>query len=778
MLKTYELSSFDGGLVTSVDESLLAPNMSPALCNVDFALTGAITRRKGYVAEPISGLGAGDVRGMTRLYKTDGTNFWMVAIGGTVYSTQVVSGGSHPSGDKEYITSGVTGTSTQRYLSSYSGGSAVYAEQAITATLPYCNKATLYFGSRVTASLVVDTAATVSLTATSYHVVTGLAATEHSFTLIPATMAASTAAHLETATPSTSNWSRTALFMTATSMPDPCYQMQVDFYDDATTVQSEVYAHLGKWSIGALPSVSATYYALTHDDGWSVATSVPRSTGWHTVANIIGAPYIDGANVAPTGRYSRSKNITYAALVVRAYANHSRRSAYFDRMIVGDELFDAFEGADISATNWRKGYAGGTGVCSISATHYSTGIYPLTLDHAIYSTTASLTATALTLSASSDIVAMATIKDTVAISTAYNDVIYYDGVTATAIPTGPSAGFLVEHKDRLFASGGHDDPSLLEVTGLSASASTWDWSSTNGFADHPASKDAGAKCTGLAVFDNRVFWFAPSQVHSYNTSGTTTSWIHTVHSQTIGCIAPRSIAVGPRDVFFLSAQGVMSYGVISGVNTSDGAGFSLLSREINATLMGYTESERIDAVGAFYENKYWLAIGGDVYVMDFGKRTKAGQPPWSKYEFGGPLSSGGITTLYVSRGDEIGLFAGSDGAVYRLETGDTDGGDPISISYSTPPIAIGGFPSVKHFRRVYLRADSDTTQALTVTPESDDVACDAVNVDINATTAIHPLRIPLNARGRSLKLTFSSDGTNQPISISSVGITYVPPRVR
>jgi hypothetical protein len=103
---------------------------------------------------------------------------------------------------------------------------------------------------------------------------------------------------------------------------------------------------------------------------------------------------------------------------------------------------------------------------------------------------------------------------------------------------------------------------------------------------------------------------------------------------------------------------------------------------------------------------------------------------------------------------------------------------PIRMYYRTPPLTPDGYASIKHYRRLYLAAEATTSQTLTVTPYTDDVAAPAVSFTVTDESGVRPLRSPLNARGRSLGLEFESSGSNQELTISEVTLTYVPPSMR
>ena len=79
-MKSFTLSDFGGGLNTSVDESLLPPNMSADIRNADILDSRAIRRRNGY-RDHTDVLGS-KVLALHRFYRTDGEKYWVAMVSG------------------------------------------------------------------------------------------------------------------------------------------------------------------------------------------------------------------------------------------------------------------------------------------------------------------------------------------------------------------------------------------------------------------------------------------------------------------------------------------------------------------------------------------------------------------------------------------------------------------------------------------------------------------------------------------------------------------------
>lgn len=378
------------------------------------------------------------------------------------------------------------------------------------------------------------------------------------------------------------------------------------------------------------------------------------------------------------------------------------------------------------------------------------------------------------LSATANTFAFATYNDKCYLSSAYDTLMSSVGATFTTVTATntPSVAFLAEKSLRLFGAGSASDTMKLYYTELD-DPEDWGTGTQNGI--YLGGKDSGQGCTGLAVANDLLYFFTETSTYALEISGPPEAWAAKTLSTVHGCVAPGSIAVAPNGVIFLAGDGVRSHGNVEGVYSDDGSVFAILSDNISPTLRSYTDDERTSAQACIYNNRYWLSIGGDVYVCDLEKRTENGQPPWTMY------SGIDANCFHVTRSDEYGIHCGgaSAGNLYRLDTGGTDNGEAISMFYKTPPIAPKGYTSKKHFRHTHIAAESSTSQSLSVSLDTDDVSSAAQDVLLDASTDIQPKRLLTPARGRSAQITLSSDGLEQPLTVSELTVTYNPvPRVR
>jgi hypothetical protein len=766
--KVIEQRDFGGGLNTAVDPTLLRPNESPEMMNVVVTDTNAITSRHGYSALTSTPVQANkSIRDLYRFYKMDGTKYWIVISGTRLYSAQDLVN-SVPVTRKELSVANVTATglSATRITSPvYSGGAAVSITKAgytVTATVPYSNRLTLY-GYRMTGSVKLDAGSWLSLTATALHNFGSITATTHTVSF-KSKAANATSAKLTTVASATG-------YVSIESNAGYVGDIEWSFHDAG---QSNVdwWVMAGSVKVGVFRSQSTTNYTMKFNNAGSSLILATRSVGWHTVRYDRGGShvhcYLDGVkfysydismDVSPVQPFAAVDN-----------ASTTANSVYFDRLTVNGVVVDDFT----DLTGWDITKAVGTETAAASATYAVTTALPLIIDALDYSCEAGFTRYGTKLSATANYTGLATLNDKLYYGTAYDNVRSFTGATTAAISASGSskAAFMTHIKRRLFAGGIATDQALMNYTDLDKG---YNWS--GGGAARLAGLDSGGECTGIAVLNNKLLWFGESRFYGLDTSGIESNWSAFQLADDHGCIAPRSLAVGPSAVYFLSADGVRAYGTVPNIFNADGSDSLPMSLNLRPTFDSYTDTEKRAAVGAVHNGRYYLALGKSyLYVCDLVKRTDNKQPVWTKYNYRGLAQ---ITCMCVTRGDEAGLYCGTaDGKIYRLDHGSTDNGNTIGWSYKMAPMAPGGFQSIKHFRTAHLALDAAESQALDVIPSTDDVSGTPVIVNVTGKTDSQPIRVPLSSRGRYQQLWLAGDIANQPITLSSVALTFVPPRMR
>lgn len=88
-------------------------------------------------------------------------------------------------------------------------------------------------------------------------------------------------------------------------------------------------------------------------------------------------------------------------------------------------------------------------------------------------------------------------------------------------------------------------------------------------------------------------------------------------NDTIGCIAPKSIAIINNNPVILSNKGIF---MLNGGQVRDERNFTHISQRIDPKLL--SEPNLQNAVAIDYDNKYYLSVNGNVYVFDYRNMTE------------------------------------------------------------------------------------------------------------------------------------------------------------
>lgn len=785
-MEQFTLRDFGGGLNTSLDEGNLPANMTASLLNVDFLDSRAITRRNGYAAvfAPLSTATqmASPIDALYRFYKKGDAKYWLAVSGTALYSRQYVST-NVPLTRLECESATITGTHITPFFASFSGGSGVQASSQVSFVVPYSTSVSLKWESPVQASLKIDNGAWLTATA-GIKTWSGLSATPHTIYVKPkAPNAKSMKMYIPEGgtcwayrpTYLTGNVTLRARFYDNTAAVSDASK-GISIHKDCTVGNEEGYGvqiHPAGYYLGCI--TTPTFGTVIYPDP---SKRVTRSAGWHTAlfmydsASHVVKVYVDGTLIL-----QKTASATFAATYINMAAYGvgaaGAYSFYLDRIEynpVSKSTYTLLDDFD-SITIWAATGSPGSTLTNDTSV-YDTSKFSVYLDYVDYSAIGTFTKLNGTLTATTDVFGFATLNDKAYVSSAYDPIMSYDGTTTTVLSaSGTTTGaFLVEKGRRLFSAGDATDPSVLRYTSLDKGH---DWA--GGGTIYLAGKDSGGNCTGLAVANGLLYYFSESRTFALDTTGTPDNWVAKTLSTSHGCIAPKSIAVAPNAVIFLSSDGVRAHGTVQNVYSDDGSAFTILSDNIKPTLDSYTDAQKVAAVGAIYKNRYWLAIGGDVYVCDLEKRTENNQPPWTKY------SGHDIRCMCVTRADEYGLYAGSrtNGTIYQLDHGGSDNGSPIPMLYKTPPLAPKGYTSVKHWRHMHIAAETPQAQDVQVDVITDDISPPSQTVTFDAGSDIQPKRLLTAGRGRSAQVRLSSDGAGQHLTISELTMTYNPqPRVR
>lgn len=791
-MKYAVFKDFSGGLNTSLDPTLIRLNQSPSLANVDFADTGGFTRRKGYypiLDTPYST----PVKGALRYYQLDGDIYWCFAT-----ATQIrVEGSAPPNGIADALAIKTSGTTTQVVVDGAYAGANTYAYSVISASgqissagsgatfamnTPVCTDFTIDSLRSQSASVRIDGGVWGSQSASTYQAAS-LSGGSHAIEMkAPYTTKRMSGCAASIDLPS--GWKNLTIFAVCGWAVGTTL-----LYSDALLKTGRGWARFNGYGATQLEMTdfSADTSTLTQPYGlfrldfavqpdgtlrvMGANRFVPPSSSFGVGVTAMSAYF--GENPCLYMDNSAVSGVTKLGLKPRTSDPLGIVRVLVDGVLLTD-CTSSF-GWSVSGTpQFGEAYSSGYSWTTSSNTYYYK-LATVAADKVVHTYSATSGPTLSTLAATDDRVSLVQLNDKVFYGSASRAIRQFDGSADSTVTSAPTALHMVEHKRRLFAVPG-TDPAIVNYTVLDQPAS---WTGTGSGFFRLMGKDSGAECTGMVSWNDNLYYTSQSQLWYVNTNSTPSNWSAKLISKVHGCVAPRSLAAGNNGIVFLSADGVRSYGQFPGILSDDGSSVMRISEDITPTLDSVTNKSI--AAGIVYNNRYWLsaALNGATYnnailVADLGNITTDRQPAWTLY------TGISIAGFYVTRGDEYALYGWhpTNGEVYRLDYGDTDNGSAIATSYTLPPIAPTDYAGVVHFRYAHVSADADAPTALTVTPATDDVACAPVTLTVNEDSDRRPVRTPLNARGRSLSLTMSTDGTGQPITVSRVVIPYIPSAIR
>lgn len=819
--KTFSIDDFSGGLNTAVAQSRLDVRFSPDLQNVDFTDTGAITRRKGYTQVTPTAF-SNPVKALHRFYQSDGDRFWVMVSGTGVYTIGLNTGTisnevpvTTLEGEDATFTAGNTSEFT---FSKYSAGAAMRVlSGSATFTIPSrCTNLDLTHNcsALLGASFSLDGGAYVGATTinTSWDT-TSLSGGDPSHTVkvkpAPRNDKSMKLWVRTTANPSGNNPTmppnKIALMR---SVDIRLKTVSIRFYDSGETTQPISGFRAGvafipegaaeSWLNGyAIYRENTVYKYRTITGQTNTISGITPSVGWHTITLRYGGKLtLDGVDVV-TVPNRLDETLTVACFIETTDNTATQSDAityYFDTLKLDDVIVDDIEVVNATPGNypddeWQLISADTTDDTSERGASLSDAMPDVdawfALDKIVYSALSAWEAGTVTLSASSEHFGFSTLNDIVYFNSPYDELMKFDGSSVSVVSgTQPRGGFLIEHKRRLWTAGDYADTSMLSYSDVDEPE---DW--IGGGDIRLAGKDSGGRCTGIAPFDNKVFYFSDSRIYSIDPTGPDTNWSasmagYNAISWSLGCIAPKSLIQTDNALIFLSADGVRAYGYIPGMYSQDGSGLIDLSENIRPTLDTIDPAMRGKAAGAFYNGRYYLACAlgegatSNNTILVYNLPTQGKPGAWTKY-VGTDTNPLSVTCFAVTRGDEYGLFAGTNsGTIIRLDIGMSDNGEDIAMVYKTPQLAPKGFETIKHFSTLHLAGESQAEQSLDVHVDTDDVEIGDVSAMFGSGTAAQPVRLPISSRGRSIQYTLTGSGQAQPLTISRLTTQYLAERVR
>lgn len=261
-----------------------------------------------------------------------------------------------------------------------------------------------------------------------------------------------------------------------------------------------------------------------------------------------------------------------------------------------------------------------------------------------------------------------------------------------------------------------------------------------------------------------------------------------------GIVSPESLLSIGNDMTFVTRDGVQS---ISMVADSSTLGRSNLSEAIKTTLRdSLTDAAEEDIQAFHYPRRSWLClkVGTEIHVLNytafFGQDRAPGQNVLTPLEGSWSIFDGKFArqNVYFVRQDGTLVCAGAGGKVYSFDQ-DTydDDGETYSTEYKTgwltldepkrrvrqrqihyikPIIIVGGDVTYTVRAEGNFDVDASDSASITASSASQPIGIFTIGDDVIGGAGIKNLKYPLRVRGEQSRITFSTEDTEGPDTLS------------
>lgn len=245
-------------------------------------------------------------------------------------------------------------------------------------------------------------------------------------------------------------------------------------------------------------------------------------------------------------------------------------------------------------------------------------------------------------------------------------------------------------------------------------ATNWDTGSGAGFQNMNTAQGGSEAVTALAKYQNYLAVFSRSVVQIWNMQNDAAQNAPVQVIGETGTRAPKSArSFGDLDAFYLSDAGIRSLRARNYTNT---AGVNDVGTPIDPVVLEWIDSLPDATVEAACscvdprDGRYWLAIGGRIFVFSYFPSKKISA--WSWYEpgltFTDLLTFGG--RVYGRSGDTIYLYGGNDNATY---------GDDYEVTAAYPFVSAGKDGTFKQWKGIDIAASGEWSVTLLVDPNEE-----------------------------------------------------------
>jgi hypothetical protein len=182
----------------------------------------------------------------------------------------------------------------------------------------------------------------------------------------------------------------------------------------------------------------------------------------------------------------------------------------------------------------------------------------------------------------------------------------------------------------------------------------------------------------------------------------------------VGTIATQSIQIIENNPVSLSKDGVY---MVTASNVRDERNVTHISLTVDRKLL--LESSLEQAVSIDYDKKYWLALNGNVYVLDYAQKTDV--TPYGKWYIYDNIPS----SCFLEKDGFLYFGSSSDGLVYRFfkETNDAisynDDRAAINAYWKSKPLTFGAEERYKLIDCMYIGLKPSGATSVNVSYETD-----------------------------------------------------------
>jgi hypothetical protein len=297
-------------------------------------------------------------------------------------------------------------------------------------------------------------------------------------------------------------------------------------------------------------------------------------------------------------------------------------------------------------------------------------------------------------------------------STGTNNVIITAGKTVSGLPEKIknctfSIAFGGSNDTRMFLSGNPNMPEYAWRSGL-YDPTYWP---ENGFYKYPE------KVRGFSKQYDYLVVHREGGIHqiTYQTSDSgAVSFPSKPINDEVGTIATQSIQIIENNPVSLSKDGVY---MLTASNVRDERNVTHISLTVDRKLL--LESGLNQAVSIDYDKKYWLALNGNVYVLDYAQKSDI--TPYGKWYIYDNI----LTSCFLEKDGFLYFGSSSDGLVYRFfkETNDAisynDDGAAINAYWKSKPLTFEAEERYKLIDCIYIGLKPSGATSVDVSYETD-----------------------------------------------------------